>query len=59
MTNEPVRIVAALNAALSATLAILLFAGVSPDLVAALTLAVTLWVVFIGETVRSRVTPVQ
>ena len=57
-TNEPVRIVGLLNAAIGATLAILLFAGVDPTLVGALTLAATAWIAVGAELVRGRVTPV-
>lgn len=57
MNNEPVSVVAALNAAVVATLAILLFLGVDPDLVGGITLAVTGWIGFGAAVVRSRVTP--
>jgi hypothetical protein len=55
--TEPVRLTSLVNAALTATLAVLLVAGVDPDVVAAITAAVTAWVLVIGEVVRSRVTP--
>lgn len=58
MNNEPVAIGAAINAAITATLAILLFVGVDPELVGALTLAATAWVAVAAAIVRSRVTPV-
>lgn len=58
MNTEPVSIVAALNAAVVATLAILMFVGVDPELVGALTLAVTGWIGVGAAIVRSRVTPV-
>ena len=57
MTSEPVRIVGLLNTALAATLGLLLFAGVDPDLVAALVLAAAAWIAVAAELVRARVTP--
>ena len=57
MTNEPVSVFAAINAAVVATLAILMFAGVDPDLVGAITLAATAWIGVAAVVVRSRVTP--
>lgn len=59
MTTEPVSITAAITAALTSTIAILLFLGVDPDLVGAITLAVTGWVGVVAAVVRSRVTPNQ
>lgn len=59
MNQEPVSIVAALNAAITATLGILLFVGVDPTLVGALTLAATAWIAVGAAFVRARVTPVQ
>ena len=57
-STEPVRLVGLLNAAIAATLAILLFAGADPNLVGALTLAATAWIAVAAELVRARVTPV-
>jgi hypothetical protein len=57
MTSEPVRIVGLLNTAIAATLGLLLFAGVDPDLVAALVLAAAAWIAVGAELVRARVTP--
>jgi uncharacterized membrane protein len=59
MNDEPVAIVAAITAAINATLATLLFAGVDPDLVAAATTAVIAWVGVAAVVVRGRVTPVK
>jgi hypothetical protein len=59
MTTEPVAIIAAITAAVQATLAILLFAGVDPELVGAITAAVVAWIGAAGLWVRSRVTPVS
>jgi hypothetical protein len=58
MSNEPVSIVAAITAAITSTLAILLFVGVDPELVGAITLATTAWVGVAAAVVRSRVSPV-
>jgi hypothetical protein len=58
MGTEPVAIVAAINSALTATLAILLFVGVDPEMVGGITLAVTGWVSVGALWVRSKVTPV-
>lgn len=58
MNQEPVAITAAINAAITATLAILLFVGISPELVGALTLAATAWIGVVAAVVRARVTPV-
>lgn len=58
MNQEPVSIIAAINAAITATLAILLFVGVAPELVGALTLAATAWIGVAAAFVRSRVRPV-
>lgn len=57
-STEPVRIVGLLNAAIAATLALLLFVGVPPELVGALTFAAAAWIAVAAELVRSRVTPV-
>lgn len=59
MTTEPVRIVSLVNAAMIATLAILLFFDVEPDLVAGIGVAVTAWIAVVGELVRSKVSPVD
>lgn len=59
MSTEPVGVVAALNAAVTATLAVLLFFGVDPELVGALTLAVVAWIAVGAAIVRARVTPVD
>ena len=57
MNQEPVAIMSAITAALQATLAILLFVGVDPELVGALTAAVVAWVGVAAFFVRSKVTP--
>ncbi len=57
MTNEPTALVAAITAAITSTLAILLFVGVDPQLVGALTFAATAWVGVGAVVLRSRVTP--
>lgn len=59
MNQEPVAIMAAITAALQATLAILLFVGVDPELVGALTAAVVAWVGVAAAVVRSKVTPTE
>ena len=59
MSHEPVAITSLITAAITATLAILLFAGVDPDFVAAITAATVAWVLVIAAVVRSRVTPVE
>ena len=59
MTTEPVAIIAAITGAIQATLAILLFAGVDPELVGAITASVVAWIGAAGVWVRSRVTPVS
>ena len=57
MNTEPVSITAAITAAIQATLAILLFVDVDPELVGALQVALIAWVGVIAVIVRSRVTP--
>jgi hypothetical protein len=57
--HEPVRLTSLITAAITATLTILLFVGVDPDVVGALTAAATAWVLVIAEVVRNRVTPVE
>lgn len=59
MQTEPVGVVAALNAAVTATLAVLLFVGVDPNLVGALTLAAVAWIGVGAAIVRARVTPTR
>lgn len=59
MHTEPVALTGAITAAITATLAILMFAGVDPDLVGAITLAATGWVAVVAAVVRSRVSPVE
>ena len=59
MNQEPVAIFAAITGALQATLAILLFFNVDPELVGALTVAVVAWVGVAAAFVRSKVTPVE
>lgn len=58
MTTEPVSSAAAITVAVQATIAILLVAGVDPQLVAAIQGAVVGWVVVVAVIVRSRVTPI-
>jgi hypothetical protein len=58
MSTEPVSVIAAITAALTSTIAIALFFGADPELVAAVTLAVTAWVGVAAAVVRSKVTPV-
>lgn len=57
MASEPTALVSAITAAITSTLAILLFAGVDPELVGALTLAATAWIGVAAVIIRSRVTP--
>jgi hypothetical protein len=59
MTTEPVTITAAITAAITSTLAILLFFGVDPDVVAAITVAATGWIGVAAVLVRGKVTPVD
>lgn len=57
MTTEPTAVISAITAAITATLGILLFAGVDAELVGALTFAATAWVGVAAALIRSRVTP--
>jgi hypothetical protein len=58
MHTEPVRLVTLVTAAINATLALLLFLGVDPEVVGALTAAAGAWVLVGGELLaRRRVTP--
>jgi hypothetical protein len=58
MQTEPVRLVTLVTAAIQATLALLLFAGVDPEVVGGLTAAAVAWVLVGGELLaRRRVTP--
>jgi hypothetical protein len=58
-TGEPVTIAAALTAAINATLGILLFVGVEPELVGVLQGAAAAWVIVVALIVRARVTPID
>lgn len=59
METEPTRLVSLLNAALAATVGILMVTGVlEEDVGGAITIALGAWVLFLGEWLRSRVTPV-
>jgi hypothetical protein len=53
--NEPVRLAAAVTMALSASLAVLAFGGVSTELIAALNAALAAVVALVFEVVRGRV----
>ena len=55
MENEPVRLAAAMTTALSASLAVLAFAGVSTELIAALNAALAAVVAVVFEIVRGLV----
>jgi succinylarginine dihydrolase len=57
VSNEPVAIGGLITTAVTSTLAILLYVGVDPQLVAAITLASTGWIAAIAAVVRSKVTP--
>jgi hypothetical protein len=58
LNNEPSRIVAAITAAITATIGVLTVTDVlSPELGGALTVAAGAWVLAAGEIVRARVTP--
>lgn len=57
MNSEPSRIVGAINAAIIATLAVLVALGVDDTLVTLLGAAAAAWVLVGAELVRSRVTP--
>jgi len=56
--TEPVAIFAALTAAIQATLAILLFVDIDPEVVGVIQAAVIAWVGVGAAYVRSKVTPV-
>jgi hypothetical protein len=55
MQNEPIRLMARLTAALTATLSLLAFFGVPGELVGALNVAASAWVIVGFEFVRARV----
>jgi hypothetical protein len=60
MHTEPVRLVTLITAAVNATLGLLLFAGVDPEVVGGLTAAAGAWVLVGGEVLaRRRVTPLS
>lgn len=56
-TDNPVRVVALINAAITATLGVLIAVGVSETLVVALTGMFCAWVLVWGEVVRGKVAP--
>ena len=59
MTTEPARLVSLINAALTATLSVLVVVDVlDEDVAAALGFALAAWILVAGEFLRSRVTPV-
>lgn len=58
MNTEPVRLVSLINAALIATLAILVgFNVLTGDQAALVGAALSAWVIVVGEVVRGKVTP--
>lgn len=57
--DEPVALTTAINSAVTATLAILLFVGVNPNAVAAITLGVVGWIAVWGVWARSKVKPMS
>lgn len=59
MNQEPVSLVAAITAAVQATLALLLFVGVSAAVVGGLQVAAVAWIVVGAVIARGRVTPVE
>lgn len=59
MESEPTRLTSAINAALAATIGVLVVTGViSEDLAGSIILALGAWIAVVGEFVRSRVTPI-
>jgi hypothetical protein len=57
MGSEPVSVVSAITSAITSTVAILLFFGVDPKLVGAISVAATAWVGVGAAIVRSKVIP--
>lgn len=57
LASEPVAIGGVITTAVTSTLAILLYAGVDSQLVAAITLAASGWIAAVVAIVRSKVTP--
>ncbi len=57
IANEPLAIQTVLTTAVTSTLAILLYAGIDPELVAAITLAASGWIAAGFALVRTKVTP--
>lgn len=57
LNDEPVSVLAAINGAVVATIALLAFVGVDGQVIGALSLAATAWIAVAATIVRGRVTP--
>lgn len=55
--TEPARLISLLNAAITATLGVVILVGLDPQIGGALGVALAAWVAFAGELIRSKVTP--